>query len=221
MTKHRDLKALVRARMAKTGERYTAARAHILAQLSASSSTARIPGAVAGYDRFGGIQSGTAAVVNVLRQAGVISPLTRKPYTEAAVDGLCGGPGFLYAVFEYKGWPPMLTLALRSRSMPDAYIADGLDRLGLTITRSETTSAAVARKALDAALGSGRPALCVTDIASLPWSGLPKEFIGGGPHVVSVVGRHADAYWIDDRRAAPIKIDAAALARARAADLHA
>jgi hypothetical protein len=221
MTKHRDFKALVRERMAKTGERYTAARAQILTQLNARRPAPTVTGLIAGYDRFGGIQSGTGALVNVLRHAGMMSPLTGRPYTEAAVDGLCGGPGFLYAVFEYKGWPPMLTLALRSRSMPDVYIAQGLKRVGVKTTRSETTSAAVARKALDTALSDGRPALCVTDIASLPWSGLPKEFVGGGPHVVAVAGRDGDSYWIDDRRASPIKIDAAVLAEARAAYRHA
>jgi hypothetical protein len=221
MTKHREFKALVRERMAKTGERYTAARAQILTQLNTHRPAPPVAGLIAGYDRFGGIQSGTGALVNVLRHAGVTSALTRQPYTEAALDGLCGGPGFLYAVFEYKGWPPMLTLALRSRSMPDVYIAQGLARVGVKMTRSETTSAAVARKALDTALNDGRPALCVTDIASLPWSGLPKEFVGGGPHVVAVAGQDGDSYWIDDRRASPIRIDAAALARARAAYRHA
>jgi hypothetical protein len=220
MTKHRELKALVRERMAKTGERYAAARAHILAQPHTTRPAPRVAGLIAGYDRFGGIQSGTAALANVLRHSGGISPLTREPYTEAAVDGLCGGPGFLFAVFEYKGWPPMLTLALRNQSMPDVYIAQGLGRIGVKTTRSETTSTSVAQRALDTALSNGRPALCVTDIASLPWSGLPKEFVGGGPHVVTVAGRDGDIYWIDDRRASPIRIEAAALARARAAYRH-
>jgi hypothetical protein len=219
MTKQRELKALVRERMAKTGERYTAARAQILNHLNTAIDTA--PGVLSGYTRFGGIQGGTSSLTNVLRHAGVVSPITREPYSETLVDGLCGGPGFLYAVFEYKGWPPMLTLALRNRSMPDEYIAQGLGRLGLKTTRSETTSASVARKALDQALLNGRPALCVTDIASLPWSGLPKEFVGGGPHVIAVVGRHGDSFWVDDRRASPIQIDAASLARARAAYRHA
>lgn len=218
MTSHRDFKALVRERMAKTGERYTAARAQILSRLAPTTpAPLRFPGVIAGYTRFGGIQSGTSALANVLRHAGVTSPLTGAPYSESAVDGLCGGPGFLYAVFEYKGWPPMLTLALRSRSMPDEYVAQGLGRLGVRTTRSETTSASAARKALDQVLASARPALCVTDVASLPWSGLPKEFVGGGPHVVAVVGRDGDSYWTDDRRLLPIRTEAVDLARARAA----
>jgi hypothetical protein len=187
MTKRRDFKALVRERMDKTGERYTAARAQLLGKSAALPPASHaFPGVLPGYDTFGGIQSGTAAVRNTLASIGRVSPLDGGPYTESLVNGLCGGPGFLYAVFEYKGWPPMLSLALRSRSMPDVYIAEGLSRVGMKVTTSETTSPVAARKALDAALAEGKPALCVTDAASLPWTGLPKAFVGGGPHVRGV-----------------------------------
>jgi Butirosin biosynthesis protein H, N-terminal/Domain of unknown function (DUF4872) len=216
MTRQRDFKALVRERMAKTGERYSAARAQLLSRQT-DRSRQPLPGILRGYDRFGGIQGGTAALCNALRHAGITSPLARAPYTETIVNGLCGGPGFLYAVFEYKGWPPLLSLALQSRSMPDVYVGEGLTRLGLEVTRRETTSSAAARKALDEALASGKAAICVVDIASLPWSGLPKEFIGGGPHVVTVAGRDGESYWIDDRASHPLRVDAKALAAARAA----
>ena len=76
------------------------------------------------------------------------------------------------------------------------------------MTSSETTSATAARKALDAALAGGKAALCVTDAASLPWTGLPKAFVGGGPHVVAVAGRDGDDFWIDDRAARPRRIGA-------------
>jgi hypothetical protein len=188
MTKRRDFKALVRERMDKTGERYTAARAQVLGTVTAFPTRHSFPGVLPGYNTFGGIQSGTAALRNLLASIGAVSPLEGAPYTESLVNGLCGGPGFLYAVFEYKGWPPLLSLALRSRSMPDVCIAEGVSRVGRTVAVSETTSPAVARKALDAALAAGRPALCVTDVASLPWTGLPAAFVGGGPHVVAVAG---------------------------------
>ena len=216
MTKQRDFKALVRERMDKTGERYTAARAQLLGKASTPSRTQHtFPGVLPGYVTFGGIQSGTAALCNTLSSAQF--PIDGAPFTESLVNGLCGGPGFLYAVFEYKGWPPMLSLALRSRSMPDVYIAAGVSRIGMNVTINETTSPAAARKALDAALAGGKPALCVTDAASLPWTGLPKAFVGGGPHVVAVAGRDRDDFWIDDRAARPRRISAAQLSTARAA----
>ena len=216
MTRQREFKALVRERMARTGERYSAARAQLLAKQSGHPART-FPGILEGYDRFGGIQAGTAAVCNALQQARVVSPLSGAPYTETFVNGLCGGAGFLYAVFEYRGWPPILSLALQSRSMSDVYIQEGLARFNLRTSQHETTSRAAARKALDAALSEGKAALCVVDIASLPWYGLPKEFIGGGPHVVAVAGRDGSAYWIDDRRAHPLRVDAEVLADARAA----
>ena len=218
VTRHRDFKALVRERMDKTGERYTAARAQLLGKASALSATPNtFPGVLAGYDTFGGIQSGTAALRNTLASMGSVSVIDGAPFIESLVNGLCGGPGFLYAVFEYKGWPPMLSLALRSRSMPDVYIAAGLSRIGMKVTTSETTSPSAARKALDAALAYGKAALCVTDAASLPWTGLPKAFVGGGPHVVAVAGRDGDDFWIDNRAARPRRISAAQLSAARAA----
>jgi hypothetical protein len=222
MTKRRDFKALVRERMQKTGERYTAARAQLLGKSSSPPQVPlSFPGVLPGYAAFGGIQSGTSALRNTLAFTGCVSPIDGGPYTEVLVNGLCGGPGFLYAVFEYKGWPPMLSLALRSRSMPDVYIAEGLSRVGMTLSTSETTSTAVASKALDAALAAGKAALCVTDAASLPWTGLPKEFAGSGPHVVAVAGRDGGGFWIDDRAAHPRRISATELSTARAAYRHA
>ena len=129
MTKQREFKQLVRERMAKSGERYAAARAQLLGQLDVPAAACEtFPGVLAGYDRFGGIQGNTAIVHNVLRHAGMRSPLTNAPYTEAAINGLCGGPGFLYAVFEYKGMPPMLTL-------PGGVLVRGFCRRGM-VSRS-------------------------------------------------------------------------------------
>jgi hypothetical protein len=217
MTRHRDFKALVRERMDKTGERYTAARAQLLGKASAAPSVLAFPGVLPGYRTFGGIQSGTAALSNTLSSTGAVSSLDGSPFSETLINGLCGGPGFLYAVFEYKGWPPMLSLALRSRSMPDAYIAEGWSRVGMNVKVSETTSPVAARKALDRALDEGQAALCVADAASLPWTGLPLAFVGGGPQVVAVAGRDGDDYWIDDRAARPRRISARQLSAARAA----
>ncbi|HEY2931884.1 MAG TPA: DUF4872 domain-containing protein [Acidobacteriota bacterium] len=217
MTKQRDFKQLVRERMSKTGERYTAARAQILAKLPELPLTAEtFPGLLKGYDRFGGIQGDTAVMHNVLRHAGITSPITGKPYTEAMINGLCGGPGFLYAVFEYKGWPPMLSMTLRSRSMPDLYAAEGLSRLGVRLKKSETTSSKPARRALDEALSAGKAAICVADIATLPWYGLPHEFAGGSPHMIAVIGRDGDDVWIDDRPPRPIRLSINQLDKARA-----
>jgi Domain of unknown function (DUF4872)/Butirosin biosynthesis protein H, N-terminal len=216
MTRQRDFKALVRERMQKTGERYSAARAQLLHKPAARSAPL-VPGLLRGYSHFGGTQSGTSALGNVLAHAGIRSSVSGRPFTEVEVNGICGGPGVLYAVFEYKGWPPILSLALQSRSMPDAFVAAGIARLRLRTSVHETTSRTAAKKALDDALAAGSAALCVVDIASLPWYGLPTEFIGGGPHVVGIAGRDGSDYWLDDRSSHPRRVDAGVLADARAA----
>jgi hypothetical protein len=205
MTKQRDFKTLVRERMARTGERYAAARARVLSETAARAHPSpplrrAYPGVLDGYDAFGGIQSGTAPLTNVLRHAGLVWGPTGRAFTEPVVNGLCGGPGFLYAVFEYKGWPPLLSIALHSRSMPDAYIAQGLARLGVATTRHETTSPAAARKTLEATSSAGKPALCAA-----------------GLRTVAVVGRDGDDWWIDGRAAVPGRVSSATLARFRSA----
>jgi hypothetical protein len=58
--------------------------------------------------------------------------------------------------------------------------------------------------------------LCVVDLASLPWYGLPASYLGGAPHVVGVAGRDGDAFWIDDRGPQPIRLEAERLGAARA-----
>lgn len=201
MTRQREFKALVRERMAKTGERYAAARAQLLREhRHDDGADRRYPGVIAGYATFGGQQNGTAPLTNVLRQANLSWTASGQPFTEAVVNGLCGGPGFLYAVFEYKGWPPLLSIALQSRSMPDAYIAEGLGRLGVNVVRHETTSPTAARHALDAAIAAGRPALCAMGLTT-----------------VAVAGRDGDAFWIDGRAPVPTRLAAVDLARRRAA----
>jgi hypothetical protein len=104
----------------------------------------------------------------------------------------------LYAIFEYKGWPPLLSIALHSRSMPDAYIGQGLARLGVATTRNETTSPSAARKALEVTLGAGTPALCAA-----------------GLRTVAVVGRDGDDWWIDGRAPVPTRLASPTLARFR------
>src|SRR5262245_16007521 len=99
MTRQREFKSLVRERMEKTGERYTTARAQLLAKLNSGSNGNEFPGLLKGYDRFGGVVGDTAVLHNVLHFSGIQNPLTNQPFDETTINGLCGGCGFLYAVF--------------------------------------------------------------------------------------------------------------------------
>ncbi|MEL6330027.1 MAG: DUF4872 domain-containing protein [Planctomycetota bacterium] len=215
MTRNRDFKATVRARMAKTGERYTTARAQILgarANISDERPT--------GEHRLtiGGVCSDTNALRLILEAAGVRAPHTGQPFSEAMLFGLCGGVGFLYAVFEYKGFPPLLSVLTRYDTVPDTFIAGGLERLGLPATTSQTASAAKARQALDDALESGLPALCTIDRVTLADENASRtEMAGGAPDVVAVLAREGDDLLIADGPAEPRRVGADHFAKARAA----
>ena len=90
MTTDKAFKRVVRARMAKTGERYAAARRTLLdgtadgrhAEPTADTATPT------GYRMRGGLHPETAALANVLANQGVVSGLTGEPLTEAALLGI-------------------------------------------------------------------------------------------------------------------------------------
>src|SRR5262245_60264836 len=92
MTTRKHFKQLVRARMAKTGESYSAARRQVLRQ--ADSSTA-------GSFHFPGSVPSAGVLRALLAQAGVRNPHTAAPFSEAMVFGLAGGIGAGMFAFHY------------------------------------------------------------------------------------------------------------------------
>lgn len=216
MTAHRDFKRSVRERMKKTGERYTAARAMLLASRARDDSTAKVAGLFPGYELCGGVCRDTGALRNFLAAYGAGGTHDDSPLSEALVNGLCGGVGFLYAVFEYKGWPPILSVLTRFDTMPDSYINGGLERLGVEITQSETGSATAARKALDAALAAKQPALCIVDCVGMMLDEPgPMQMAGVAPTVVAFAGIDGDELLIDDGAITPRRMSHEQFARAR------
>ena len=224
MTKNRDFKTLVRRRMAKTGERYSAARAHVVAAdgdwtapalNAAGGGTARwlLPGIRA----VGGSQADLAATRNLCVNAGLRGP-DGETISEALAFGLAGGVGFLYGVFEY-GDVPTMTIVARNQSMPDPFCQALFDRVGVTTSITETTGAKKAATELDRVLAEGRPALCTVGAGGLPYHGLPQDVSGMSPHVVGVVGVEPDSgtLWLDDRSPEPLPVERAAFDAARAA----
>lgn len=225
MTKNRDFKTLVRQRMTKTGERYSTARAHIMAAgggsaLSTNLSTRsgqRPPGLLPGIRTVGGSQADVAAARNLCVNAGLEGPDGR-PISEALAFGLAGGVGFLYGVFEY-GDIPTMTIVARNQSMPDPFCQALFDRLGVATAVTETSGAKKAASALDDALAAGRPALCTVGAGGLPYHGLPQNASGMTPHIVGVIGLHPDSgqLFLDDRSPDPLPVDRSDFDAARAA----
>lgn len=210
MTKQQSFKERVRARMAKTGERYTTARAQILGTLAREAPT------FPGHPFRPGLCRDTAAVANVLAAAGVRLAPGAAPVDEVLLTGLCGGTCFLYMVFEYKGWPPLPSVLMRFDTAADQFALHGLRRLGLGLEVSETASAAKAQRTLDEALDAGHTALCVVGAGAPPTDGAIDPVGGMAPTFVAVVGREGDEYVVDRGQGRPERRSRKALAAARA-----
>ena len=95
MTARKHLKARIRARMAKTGERYVTAHRHVVGE-------ADPPVVDHGYRLRGGVHPDTAAVANVLAHHGVVAGHTGEPLSEAMVLGIGGGLGAGYILWEFE-----------------------------------------------------------------------------------------------------------------------
>ena len=220
MTTDKAFKRLVRARMAKTGERYAAARRALVASTADRTTTVADPGAPSGYRMRGGLHPETASLANVLANQGVVSGLTGEPLTEAAILGIGGGLGAGYILWEFqRHGAPVLTLGFRNQwQYPwiPGWTGKTLDRLGIQPDTHETGGAKGAREALDAWLDAGLPVITWVDPQGLRTWGLPEAMSGYGGLVIVVCGRDADgAYRVDDRGRAPFRVPAAVMAAAR------
>lgn len=186
MTADRDFKRRIRDRMARTGERYTTARAHLLA-------TPREPDAPRTVGRGGGRTPETAALARALGARNLTAPHTGQPWNEAALLGLGGGIGMAYFTFAYA---EMTTLYVGGRINDFVLGGDFLElaarRAGTAPTVLTTSGAKTAERQLRGALDAGHPVIALVDRTLLPGSGLPTEARGTMPHPV-VVTRNGDA----------------------------
>jgi hypothetical protein len=201
MTERKHLKQLVRDRMARTGESYTTARRHVVTKAARDSAPVLPDGIVPGYDRFGvGQHHASSLLAHLLRQSGEVAPHTGQPYGEALLAGLAGGIGFMYAVFEYKGFPPLLTIVAQHHPAP--WLPTALDHLGIGFTEAHSTSTPSALAALDKALGAGQPVYCEVDRTRLPWHGCaPAAY--AEPYGVVVAGLSGPTRYVDDLAVSP------------------
>lgn len=222
MTTDKAFKRVVRARMAKTGERYAAARRALLGRTTDrhhADSTHDAAGP-SGYRLRGGLHPETATLANVLANGRVVSGLTGEPLTEAAILGIGGGVGAGYILWEFKSHDaPILTLGFRNRWQYPSFqhwTAKTLDRLGIEADLHETGGATGAREALDARLDARMPVIAWVDLQSLGTWGRPEAQSGYFGLVVVVFGRDADgSYLVDDRGRHPFRISPTVMAAAR------
>jgi hypothetical protein len=223
MTTDKAFKRLVRARMAKTGERYAAARRTLLEGTANHPQAepaldAADPATPTGYRLRGGLHPDTATLANVLANQGVVSGLTGEPMTEATILGIGGGLGAGYILWEFKRrGAPVLTLGFRNRwQYPSAWTARTLDRLGIEPDLNETGGANGAREALDARLDAGVPVIALVDPQAVGTWGRPEALSGQDGLFVVVFGRDTDgSYLVDDRGRNPFRVSPAVMAAAR------
>lgn len=179
MTRQKHLKALVRERMQKTGERYAAARRHVIASQSPA------PAAPATPHLPGNVPLATALRV-LLAHAGVTAP-GGAPVSEALALGLAGGIGAGMFAFHYeKDDFSSFYVAGRHRWYDDlGCLTATCQRLGLSPAVKEFGGAGPAEKGLAALLTEG-PVVAWVDMGTLPHRGMPPSWSGGGYHLVTV-----------------------------------
>ncbi len=153
MTTNKAFKRVVRARMAKTGERYAAARRTLVEGAPDGRHAEPTADAIApsGYRMRGGLHPETATLANVLANQGVSSELTGAPLTEAAILSIGGGLGAGYILWEFQAEHrgkihrgPVLTLGFRNRwQYPwiPGWTGTTLERLGIEPDVRETGGA--------------------------------------------------------------------------------
>ncbi len=208
MTQQKKLKQLIRSRMDKTGESYTTARRNVLAKAPAPSPLSpalspalAFPGVVPGYPAFGALQHHESGLLaHVLQARGITAPHTGGPFTEAMLAGIGGGIGFMYAIFEYREMPPLLTIVAQHHPAPWAPTV--LNGLGITHREQHSGKPVSAMARLRDTLAQGTPAITTVDRSRLPWHGLDPGY-GTDPYVVVAAGCDGDTVYVDDEGPVP------------------
>jgi hypothetical protein len=209
MTTHKSFKRLVRARMARTGERYATARRALAGAAEEPLATGGQHGT---YRYRGGRQPITASMTNLLAHLGLRSPIDDEPLTESTILGIGGGLGAGYILWEFQARDgAILTLGFGNRWQYPAvpgWTANLLERLGLEAEVHETSGSKGAKTTLDGILGRGDPVVAYVDAHALGTWGLPDSLSGYWGYPVVVVGRTEDGrYLVDDRGRAPLMVD--------------
>jgi hypothetical protein len=213
MTAHKHFKQLVRSRMEKTGEGYSTARRQVLRNSAAKpkrSISCHFPGNVAA----------TTALRVLLTHAGVRTPGTGSPFSEAMLFGISGGIGIGVFSFFYEK-EDFASFFIAGRHLWHdslAYLRQACARFGIKPAVRETAGAKTAEAALRATLAEHGPCVAWVDATHLPHRAMPAAWSGSGYHVITIYGidETTATASIGDLTDDPISIPLADLARARA-----
>jgi Domain of unknown function (DUF4872)/Butirosin biosynthesis protein H, N-terminal len=153
MTAHKHLKQLIRARMEKTGERYSAARRFVVESTETAPDGNGLPW------HFAGSVPATTTLRSLLTHAGVRAPHTGKPFSEAMLFGIAGGIGIGVMTFHYaKADTATFFLGGRHHWYDEkAYLTDTLEAFEIEPVIRETSGARTAEKQLQEMLADYGP----------------------------------------------------------------
>jgi len=219
MPKDKDFKRLVRARMDKTGESYTTARARL--RPAVADETGGAPPTAAGSGgsdprKVPGQHPETAAVARVLAELGLTHPATGEPLGEQLLLGIGGGIGVAYFVFEYQDFTSLYVGGRINPHVLGRELVDAVcERVGAPAVVRQTGSPKVAERQLREALDAGHGVVATIDPTSLPWYGLPQAMAGMMPEPV-MVRLEGDGPAVFGLAPAPVPLSWAELASARA-----
>jgi Butirosin biosynthesis protein H, N-terminal/Domain of unknown function (DUF4872) len=214
MTRDKQLKQRIRARMAKTGERYTTARLHLLDDPGRSSPAQHVTDL--GYALRGGVAADSSAITNALANIGVRRS-DGSLISEPLIFAVSGGIGALYILWEFaRHNAPVLTLGFSSRPQYSREWATAtLDRLPVPYEIHTTSGVKGAGQRLSEELDAGRPVIVLPDRYLLGYWHLPPDLEARGGHFLVAYGQSDDRVHLDDRNLAPLTIARGDFDRAR------
>ena len=207
MTESKHLKARIRERMARTGERYMTARRHVVGAPGDGARSTTTAGGCA------------AACTPTPPRSPTSSAHHGADVSEAMVLGAGGGLGAGYILWEFEAHHQRARSCSASATSGSTRAAGRRRRSSASACRSSCTRPAAhgaAAAKLDAALAAGRPALATIDRQMLGHWHLPAALEGHGGYPVVVYGAAGDRIRIDDRNLAPLTVPRERLDAARA-----
>ncbi|GAA1009604.1 hypothetical protein Aple_045430 [Acrocarpospora pleiomorpha] len=204
MTDKKQLKARIRARMAKTGESYTTARRHLVGAQDG-------PAVDGGWRLNGGRHPDSAAITNILRNGGA-------EVSEPLVFVAGGGLGAGYILWEFKHDDSRhVTLGFRNQwQYPQRWLEKTLTRLGVKHDAHTTGGAKAASQRLTAELDAGRACVIMPDRYQIGYWNAPASLDGYGGHPVIAYRRDETGVFLDDRNLAPLRVPQEKVDAARA-----
>ena len=214
VTSQKQLKARIRVRMAATGERYSAARAHLVGAGADKDHSATVVDT--GWTLRGGSDPDASALANLLANAGVVGPDGQ--LSEEVILLVTGGLGAGYILWEFKHDDSrIVTLGFtNSAQYFDRRLSAAVTRLGLHADWSRTSGAVGAAAELRRELGAGQPVVIWPDRYPIGYWQLPAWLDGHGGHPVIAYAEQDGQIHIDDRTLAPLTIPGEDVDRARA-----